>query len=92
MAHKNSQKKLGNNKADILFYKKEKNSFIPFIGKNNILERNQMSKTAVNWKHNNIDNDSISPECRENKKVLQGIKSILSQNRKCLNSFTVKYF
>ena len=23
MAHKNSQKKLGNNKADILFYKKE---------------------------------------------------------------------
>jgi len=70
------------------FYKKEKNTFIPFNCKNSILDNNQMTKTVINWKHSNIEAEMNSSELDSNKKVLQGIKSILSQNKKSLNDIS----
>jgi len=70
------------------FYKNEKNSFVPFNCKNNILDSNQMTKTAINWKHNNIEKE-VNNNTDSNQKVLQGIKSILSQNKKSLNDISI---
>lgn len=71
------------------FYKKDKNSYIPFNYKNTILDSNQLTKTTMNWRHNNIETDMNKYNLDSNKKVLQGIKSILSQNRKCLNDISI---
>lgn len=71
------------------FYKKEKNSFTPFNCKNSILENNQMTKTTADWNHSKMKSDMDNSELDSNKKVLQGIKSILSQNRKCLNDISI---
>ncbi len=72
------------------FYKKDNNNYIPFNCKNSILDPNQMTKTAMNWKHNNNMEDEVNTfNLDSNKKVLQGIKSILSQNRKCLDDISI---
>lgn len=72
------------------FYKKDNISSINLNKCNNIFDNNQMTKTNVDWYHKtNYEIDKIDEKEYSNKKVLQGIRSILSNNRRCLNDISI---
>jgi hypothetical protein len=63
------------------------NPLLQINSKNNILETNQMTKTAINWKYN-TDINSSDFSSNSNNNDIQGIQSILTQNRQMLNKIS----